>query len=257
MLIINADDFGKAGFTTDNILLCFRERLITSTSAMVFMQDSERAAELALDRNLEVGLHLNFDDPYTGQSLVAAVKECQERTGAFLRKGKYAQILYNPMLKRPFEYLYRTQYEEFVRLYQRPPTHIDGHHHMHLCGNVLFGNIIPSGLRVRRSFTFSNGERHFANRLYRKILDTIVTRRFISSDMFFAVVPSEPISVLKHNVGLANRHNVELMVHVSSPKEVEFVMQPSFLEAVRGVPMGTYRDLPVHAVQNREFHGRA
>lgn len=247
MLIINADDFGKTESITNNIAVCFREGHITSTSAMVFMLDSERAAQVALEQNLEVGLHLNFDDAFTGPAQPAAVKGCQERTGAFLRRSRYAQVFYNPLLRKPFEYLYHAQYEEFVRLYHRPPTHINGHHHMHLCGNVLFGNIIPPGLRVRRSFTFSRGERHFVNRLYRRIIDTIVTKRFISSDMFFAAVASEPLSVVKNNVRLARNQNVELMVHVSSPQEVEFVMQPGFLKAIRGAPLGTYCDLPGYA----------
>ena len=243
MLIVNADDFGKTESITNNIVACFREGRITSTSAMVFMKDSERAAEVALNRDLEVGLHLTFDDGYTGPVQPAAVMECQQRTAAFLRSSRYAQIVYNPLLQKPFEYLYRAQYDEFVRLYRRPPTHINGHHHMHLCSNVLLGNVIPAGLRVRRSFTFFRGERDFANRLYRSLLDAIVTKRFISSDMFFAAVPSEPLSVLKNKVRLAKNYNVELMVHVSSPQEVDFVMEPSFLETVQGVSLGTYRDL--------------
>ena len=244
MLIVNADDFGKDESITNNILACFWEGRITSSSAMVFMRDSERAAQLALERKLEIGLHLNFDDPFTGLERARAVNECQARTSAFLKRSKYARVLYNPMLKNEFEYLYRSQYEEFVRLYQQPPTHINGHHHMHLCGNVLLGNIIPPGARVRRSFTFSMGERNFANLIYRRIVDAIVTKRFVSSDMFFAAVPSEPISVLRNNVMLSREHNVELMVHVSSPREVEFVMHTSFGEAIQEVSLGTYRDLP-------------
>ena len=46
MLIITADDYGKDERTTDNILKCAEERRITSMSAMVFMNDSERAAKI-------------------------------------------------------------------------------------------------------------------------------------------------------------------------------------------------------------------
>mgnify|MGYP001185906415 CR=1 FL=1 len=244
MLIVNADDFGKTKSITDNIVRCFQDGRITSTSAMVFMLDSERAAHVALEQKLEVGLHLNFDDPFTGTTQPTTVKECIERTSAFLGRSKYAQVLYNPMLRKPFEYLYQVQYEEFIRLYRRPPTHINGHHHMHLCSNVLFGNIIPAGSRVRRSFTFSNGERSGVNRLYRKMVDAIITRRFISSDAFFAVAASAPLSVLSQNVKLAKSQNVELMVHMSSHQEIEFIMQPCFLTTIKDVPLGTYCDLP-------------
>jgi len=46
MLIINADDFGRSELETDVILKCYHERRITSTTAMVFMADSVRAADL-------------------------------------------------------------------------------------------------------------------------------------------------------------------------------------------------------------------
>ena len=211
---------------------------------MVFMQDSERAAQLALDLNLDVGLHLNFDDPFTGPALPVAVNERQKRTGAFLRKGKYAQILYNPMLAKSFEHSYRDQYEEFVRLYRRSPTHINGHHHMHLCSNVLLGHIIPRGSRVRRTFTFMKGERNVANLLYRRIIDALVTERFITTDMFFASIPTQPISALRKTAELAKSRTVELMTHVSTQAELNYVMQSSFKEVVNGVTLGTYSDLP-------------
>lgn len=244
MLIVNADDFGKAGSITDNILMCFNEGRVTSTSAMVFMEDSERAARLALDRKLEVGLHLNFDDPFTCQNQGIVLKKHHERIGAFLRKNKYSHVLYNPLLRRQFEYLYRAQYEEFLRLYREPPAHINGHHHMHLCGNILFGNIIPRGSRVRRTFTFFKGERPPANRLYRRFVDAIIIRRFVSTDMFFAAKPTTSFPALRSKAQLAGHHNVELMVHVSSHAELEFLMQPSFGDMLLEAPLGTYRDIP-------------
>jgi predicted glycoside hydrolase/deacetylase ChbG (UPF0249 family) len=49
MLIINADDWGRSVAETDAALRCYREGRITSVNAMVFMQDSERAARLTKD----------------------------------------------------------------------------------------------------------------------------------------------------------------------------------------------------------------
>ena len=59
MLIINADDWGRAVAETDAALRCYRAGRITSVSAMVFMHDSERAATLAKQEDLDAGLHLN------------------------------------------------------------------------------------------------------------------------------------------------------------------------------------------------------
>ena len=65
MLIINADDLGRSRAETDAALRCYKAGRITSVSAMVFMSDSERAAEVARENELDVGLHLNFGEPFT------------------------------------------------------------------------------------------------------------------------------------------------------------------------------------------------
>ena len=46
-VIVNADDWGRDNATTDRCLDCFLLGAVSSVSAMVFMEDSERAAHLA------------------------------------------------------------------------------------------------------------------------------------------------------------------------------------------------------------------
>jgi predicted glycoside hydrolase/deacetylase ChbG (UPF0249 family) len=241
--------------------MCFKENWLTSTSAMVFMEDSERAACLALEQNLEVGLHLNLDEQFTGTTPTGLLRGYLDRVGTFLTRSKFSQVIYNPMLQKQFEYLFKAEYEEFFRLYRRPPSHINGHHHRHLCSNVLLGKIIPDGSRVRRSFTFERGERHIANRLYRRFVDGVVKRRFITTDMFFAAIPSEQPGTLKKNMDRAKTHNVELMVHLSTQREVKYLMQQDFIDGIRQVSRGTYRDLPgtstsIDASREGEFINR-
>src|SRR4030095_14242049 len=110
---------------------------------MVLMQDSKRAARLAKDYELDdVGLHLNFSEEFTDKSCSETLKESQGRIIRFLKRGKYAQLLYNPFVRETFLCCYQAQVEEFVRLFEKLPSHIDGHHHMHLCANLLFSNMI-------------------------------------------------------------------------------------------------------------------
>ena len=116
MLIINADDWGMNETGTDNTLVCFKNRRITAASAMVFMGDSQRAAELALGEGLETGLHLNFSLTFNGDLKSARLRESQQRISSFLTRHKYCLLLYNPFLKRDFEYVCKAQYEEYVRL---------------------------------------------------------------------------------------------------------------------------------------------
>ena len=77
-------------------------------------------------------------------------------------RNKYAQLIYNPLLRDAFAYSCRAQLEEFHRLYDRSPSHIDGHHHMHLCANVVLGQLIPRGMTVRRHFSFWPAKKAFS-----------------------------------------------------------------------------------------------
>src|SRR5438034_3843700 len=165
MLIINADYWQPAVAETDAALKFFREKRITSVSAMVFMQDSKRAARLTKDYELDdVGLHLNFSEEFTDKSCSETLKEYHGRIIRFLKRGKYAQLLYNPFLRKAFAYCYHAQVEEFMRLFENSPSHIDGHHHMHLCANVLFSSMVPGGTKLRRNFSFWPGEKSMLNR---------------------------------------------------------------------------------------------
>ena len=57
MIIINADDWGRSINETNAALLCFNEARITTVSAMVFMEDSIRASDIARKLDIDVGLH--------------------------------------------------------------------------------------------------------------------------------------------------------------------------------------------------------
>jgi len=116
MLIINADDWGRSREETDVALSCWQQGTLSSVTAMVFMKDSERAASLAKKANLNVGLHLNLIEPFTCTNAPSLVKKDQERVRRFLRRGKFALILYNPFLCQAFRRVYEAQATEFRRL---------------------------------------------------------------------------------------------------------------------------------------------
>jgi len=223
MLIINADDYGKDRFCTDRILSCFGKGNVTSASAMVFMTDSERSAELALENGLDTGLHLNLSLGFSGDVRSQRLRECHERLARFFSKSRYTTLVYNPLLTRHFEYVFNSEYEEYVRLYKKSPSHIDGHHHLHLCMNMMIDSIIPWGTKVRRNFTFWKGEKDVFNRLYRRIADRIIKRRYDITDFFFDISP-----ITQERVGqildCAKTAVVELMVHPEREVEYNYLM---------------------------------
>lgn len=223
MLIINADDWGGWYNATNTALACYRFGRINSVTAMVFMEDSERAANIACEAGMNVGLHLNFTQLFTALHCPEALLEHQKRTSRFLKKHKYSQIIYNPFLRESFRYLYLAQTAEFQRLYRRYPTHIDGHQHMHLCMNMLVSNMIPFGLRVRRSFSFLAGEKSVINCAYRRWVDSYLARRYMLTDYFYSLATCLQNNNVHRVELLARDQIVELMTHPEKENESSYL----------------------------------
>ena len=240
MLIINADDFGRSPAETEAALQCYKAGRIRSVSAMVFMSDSERAAELASANGLDVGLHLNFTEPFTDGSCPENLRHCQDRIISFLRRNKYAQIIYNPWLRREFAYSYSAQATEFERLFGKTPSHIDGHHHMHLCANLLFSNLIQSGMRIRRNFSFWPDEKGRINRAYRALIDRRLQRRYRLPDYFFDLTQTIQQKKMDRVLALAKSSNVEVMTHPILQIESDYLMSDQFQAILARLEIGSY-----------------
>jgi len=240
MLIINADDWGGSVVETNAALRCYRAGRITSVSAMVFMADSERAAELAKENEIDAGLHLNFSETFTGRNISGRLSECQNRLASYLRRNKYSQLFYNPFLRKTFSYSYQSQAEEFERLFGKPPSHIDGHHHMHLCANMLFSNLIPAGRKVRRNFSFSPGEKSWLNRTYRALVDRWLAHRYQLPDYFFDLTQSIRSKKMERVMVLAKSSRVEVMTHPIFQLESDYLMSDEFEALLQRLEDGTY-----------------
>lgn len=238
MLIINADDWGRSVAETDAALRCFEERRITRASAMVYMSDSERAAQVAGENALNIGLHLNFSERFSGSRKPAKLEGYHERIVKFLKGNKYAQLLYNPFLTDAFAYSFRNQWDEFVRLYGKTPAHIDGHHHMHLCANVLLSRLLPSGIRVRRNFSFWPGEKSWLNRTYRHAIDRRLSSDHVLTDYFFDLTTCLEQKRVDRVVRLARSNSVELMTHPIARRETEYLLSDEFCGILQQLDMG-------------------
>jgi predicted glycoside hydrolase/deacetylase ChbG (UPF0249 family) len=210
---------------------------------MVFMSDSCRAAALAKDVGLETGLHLNFSLPFDGPTPSPRLLEFQRPIVAYLRRGKWPQVVYNPFLKQNFEYVYKAQFDEYCHLYNKTPDKIDGHNHMHLCMNMMVTRLCPVGQRMRRTFSFRPGEKPLINRLYRKWLDRRLLRYYSCADFFFSIEPIQDHTRLGNILSLAGSFDVELMVHPAYKDHYGFLMSPIYRTLISSVPLGTYRML--------------
>ncbi|MGA3033269.1 MAG: hypothetical protein ABSD70_08295 [Terracidiphilus sp.] len=112
------------------------------------------------------------------------------------------------------------QIEEFQRLYGAGVRRIDGHHHMHLCANVLFGNLLPPGTIARRSFSFQSTEKSGLNRLYRKTVDYFL-----------------PIERLRRIAELSRHAVVELETHPIKSDEFQLLTSGDQFQRIFGSPI--------------------
>ena len=236
MIIVNADDWGASTKETDAALRCYEEGRISSASGMVFMEDSERAADIANDIGLDVGLHLNFTQSFTGECRDELLLEYHDRIVRYLTQNKYASLIYNPGLRHQFRYVYEAQLMEFEKIYGKFPSHIDGHHHRHLCANMLYENIMSAGVKVRRNFTYQPGEKSLLNRTYRDLTNQWLARRYRLTDFLFDICATDFSLIAK----LAHEATVELMVHPARVEEFEVLMSDDYIENIKKQVVGSY-----------------
>jgi YdjC-like protein len=222
-LIINADDWGREVHTTQMINDCVRRGTVSSVSAMVFMEDSVRAAEIARESRIDAGLHLNFTAPFSSAGCPSRLLDHQYKLIRFLQRHSFACAIYHPRLVRSFKYVLESQLDEYRRIYGSDPARIDGHHHMHLCSNVLLGGLLPSGKSVRRYFSYESGQK-IHNRIYRCFTDVLLARRYRLTDFFFSLTPIQPPDRVQRIFSLARRFVVEVETHPVNMDEYRFLM---------------------------------
>jgi predicted glycoside hydrolase/deacetylase ChbG (UPF0249 family) len=241
MLIVNADDWGRSLRETDSALECVAAGRVTSVTAMVFMADSERAAGLAREAGVPVGLHLNLCESFSGDKVPAEVVAVQSKIMWFLNSHKYSLLLYHPGLRRPFAQAFRDQVKEFQRLYGQPPTHVDGHKHKHLATNVLVGDVFPRGQKIRRGFFFWPDEKSFLNRAYRRAVDWRIAQRYVTTDYFFSLAQCYGEERLERVLALAEKSNVEMMCHPANEAERALLLGDDFGRRLARLNLGSYR----------------
>ena len=246
LLIVNADDWGRDQETTQRIFDCVQRGTVSSVSAMVFMSDSERAAEIASESRVDAGLHFNFTTPFSASGCPAPLAEHQRKVAAYLLRHRAAKTIFHPGLVRSFEYVVAAQMDEFRRIYRTSAARVDGHHHMHLCANVLLGKLLPANTIARRNFSFQSGEKSLANRLYRNLVDRMLSSRHQLTDFFFSLPPLEPEERLHRIFALAHCYVVEVETHPVNPEEYRFLMGQRVFTSIGDLPIATSFALPHH-----------
>jgi predicted glycoside hydrolase/deacetylase ChbG (UPF0249 family) len=244
LLIVNADDWGGYREGTDAIEQCFAAGAISSSTAMVHMSDSRRAAELARARGRPIGLHLNFTQPFDAAEAPAGARERQLRLCAHFARVRIRRWLpsANPSVRTLVADGIREQLEQFRALYGEEPTHLDSHHHVHVCPDVFFSPALAAGMRVRQTLSPLPSARKPAT-LPRQLKHQLLARRFLTTRYFWGARElsgadgSVPIETA---TALAASHTVEIMAHPSFAGELRVLCSERWLQAVSSASPGSY-----------------
>jgi predicted glycoside hydrolase/deacetylase ChbG (UPF0249 family) len=234
LLIVNADDFGYDERSTDAAAECFARGGITSVSAMVYMRDSERAAAIAREAGMPVGLHLNLSEPYTGSDVAEGARRRQARlaerfSGRWLRVRRW---VYDPMIRRDVDGCIGEQLERFQAIYGAAPSHVDGHKHVQVSPNVLLSRAVRSGTRMRTALQVDATLLRPGRAARRRLME----KRFTSTDFCFDFAERE------RALQLARESTVELVVHPAL-RDYAALLSNDWARALERVSLGSFADL--------------
>jgi hypothetical protein len=132
LLIVNADDFGLSKGQNYGVIEAYHYGVVSSTTAMVNSVDVHHAARLSqLYSGLQIGLHFVLTH---GKPLTAMPSLVNERgeLGKWLWERAESALL---DLDEIHDELV-SQYDQFVAVFGKAPTHIDSHHHVHMLPQI-------------------------------------------------------------------------------------------------------------------------
>jgi predicted glycoside hydrolase/deacetylase ChbG (UPF0249 family) len=244
LLIVNADDFGLRPDITDAIIEVYRAARITSATAMVYMWDGARAAALAQEYGLPLGLHLNLTVDFRDPAAPSGARERQTRIVRYFA-GRGARHAYDPRVRRLVADCFRDQVEAFAATYGGEPTHFDGHQHIHVCPTVALSVPLAAIPRARAAHTYGRDERGPAKRLVRAAQNALLRHRFRIPAAFldFDDVHPELGGSGLDRLAIARHAPVEIMTHPRRPGERPALLGGAWGEALAAYRTGTYLDL--------------
>lgn len=127
LLIVNADDFGLSKAQNYGIIDACRNGVVTSTTMLVNGEAAAHAATLSRELpELAVGMHfvLTLGTPLTPMPGLARDGQLGKWIWVMAEQGTLPLDEIARELER--------QFDRFVELFGREPTHIDSHHHVHM-----------------------------------------------------------------------------------------------------------------------------
>ena len=127
LLIVNADDFGLSKGQNYGIIEACRRGVVSSTTALINGEAVEHAAQLSRDvPGLGVGLHFVLTLGMPLSPMPGLTRDGQ--LGKWIWEMAEQDALPLEEITRELD----CQFNRFVDVFGKEPTHIDSHHHVHM-----------------------------------------------------------------------------------------------------------------------------
>ncbi|EFA5092485.1 TPA: chitin disaccharide deacetylase [Escherichia coli] len=158
LLIVNADDFGLSKGQNYGIIEACRNGVVTSTTALVNGEAIDHAAQLSREApGLAVGMHfvLTVGKPLT--DMPGLTRE------GMLGKWIWQMAEEGALPLEEISLELASQYQRFIELFGRKPTHLDSHHHVHMFPQIFpivarFAAEQGIALRIDRQAVFNDSD---------------------------------------------------------------------------------------------------
>lgn len=252
-LMVNGDDFGFSPGQNLGIIKAHAKGILTSTSAMANGEYLEDALTLAKSYpNLAIGVHLLID---CGKPIlpVSQIKTLVGDNGLFLKHRKDSLIDVN----HHEVFLEWCAQIDKIMSFGVTPTHLDGHHHMHLHPSLLSTTLEVAkkyNLPVRY-FPFYHGEKEG-----RLIKDSGVEIYSCLTDFYEDGVNEEYFEAFTKKYSIKEDEIIEVMCHpaylddiiylrssynIHRVKELVVLINPKVKESLidQGVTLVNLKDL--------------
>lgn len=249
LLIVNADDFGLSRGQNYGIIEACRRGVVTSTTALVNGEAAEHAAQLSRDvPALGVGMHFVLTLGMPLSPMPGLTRDGQ--LGKWIWELAEQDALPLEEITRELD----CQFNRFVDVFGKEPTHIDSHHHVHMIPAIFplvaeFARRKGVAMRVDRDVQALHGLSFFS---------VPTTDGFSSAFYGEGIDEALFLKVLDDSAARGER-SVEVMAHPAFvdntvrksaycwPRlaELDVLTSASLKYAIaeRGYRLGTFRDL--------------
>jgi predicted glycoside hydrolase/deacetylase ChbG (UPF0249 family) len=209
--------------------------------------------DLARERERPTGLHLNLTQPYDAPVVPAPMRERQLRLCAHFRDlpRRRWTLSPDPRTHRLIADCIRDQLQEFRERYEREPTHLDSHHHAHVCPDVFLSPALARGTKVRQALSIAPGaERSGARALLKTFARAAkqrqLARRFLTTERFWCageLSDGDGAVPIARVATYASTHTVEIMVHPSFESDLTVLRSAPWLRSLHEAPLASYAAL--------------